>query len=44
MIYEYTVPWLTVENAHSRELALTWVESDREHLAVDSDANGSLRM
>ena len=33
MISEYTVPWLTVENPHARELALTWIKSKKEHVA-----------
>ena len=34
MIYEYTIPWLTVENAHGRELALKWIQSGKEHIAA----------
>ena len=34
MISEYTVPWLTVENAHARALALKWMKSKKEHIAA----------
>lgn len=34
MIYEYTVPWLTVENVHARELASRWIQSGKEHIAA----------
>jgi len=33
MIAEYTVPWVTVENAHARELAKEWMKSKKEHVA-----------
>ena len=33
MISEYTVPWVTVENANGRELALEWIKSKKEHVA-----------
>jgi 3-methyladenine DNA glycosylase AlkD len=33
MISEYTVPWVTVENAQGRELALQWTKSKKEHVA-----------
>jgi 3-methyladenine DNA glycosylase AlkD len=33
MISEYTVPWVAVENAHARELALKWIASKKEHVA-----------
>ena len=33
MIAEYTVPWVTVENAQGRELALQWIKSKKEHVA-----------
>ena len=33
MIAEYTVPWVTVESLHARELALEWIQSDKEHVA-----------
>jgi 3-methyladenine DNA glycosylase AlkD len=33
MIAEYTVPWVTVENADGRGLAVEWVKSPREHIA-----------
>ncbi|HMD84499.1 MAG TPA: DNA alkylation repair protein [Terriglobia bacterium] len=33
MIAEYTVPWVAVENAHARELALKWIASKKEHVA-----------
>jgi 3-methyladenine DNA glycosylase AlkD len=34
MISEYTVPWVTVENKHARELALKWIKSKKEHVAA----------
>lgn len=34
MISEYTVPWVTVENASARELALKWMASNQEHIAA----------
>jgi 3-methyladenine DNA glycosylase AlkD len=34
MISEYTVPWVTVENAHARALALEWIESKKENVAA----------
>jgi 3-methyladenine DNA glycosylase AlkD len=33
MIAEYTVPWVTVENAQGRELALQWMKSKKERVA-----------
>ena len=33
MISEYTVPWVTVENPHARELAKQWIKSKQEHVA-----------
>lgn len=33
MIAEYTVPWVTVENAQGRELALQWMKSKKEGVA-----------
>ncbi len=33
MIAEYTVPWVTVENPHARELAKQWTKSKKEHVA-----------
>ena len=33
MIAEYTVPWVTVENAQGRELALEWTKSKKEHVS-----------
>src|SRR5262249_36618780 len=32
MIAEYTVPWVTVENADGRELAKEWMKSKKEHI------------
>jgi 3-methyladenine DNA glycosylase AlkD len=32
MIAEYTVPWVTVENPHARELAKQWIKSSRNTL------------
>jgi 3-methyladenine DNA glycosylase AlkD len=34
MISEYTVPWVTVESPHARELALKWIKSKQEHVAA----------
>jgi hypothetical protein len=34
MISEYTVPWVTVENPHARELALSWIQSKKEHVVT----------
>lgn len=34
MISEYTVPWVTVENAKGRELALKWMDSKEESVAA----------
>jgi 3-methyladenine DNA glycosylase AlkD len=33
MIAEYTVPWVTVENPHARDLAMQWIKSKKEHVA-----------
>jgi 3-methyladenine DNA glycosylase AlkD len=33
-ISEYTIPWLAVENAKGRELALKWMKSKKEHVAA----------
>lgn len=32
MISEYTVPWVTVENAEVRALALAWMEARQDHV------------
>ena len=34
MISEYTIPWLAVENAKARELALEWMRSKKAHIAA----------
>ncbi len=34
MIAEYTVPWVTVENEHGRELAKEWMGSKKERVAA----------
>jgi 3-methyladenine DNA glycosylase AlkD len=34
MISEYTVAWVAVENPHARELAMEWMQSEREHVAT----------
>jgi 3-methyladenine DNA glycosylase AlkD len=34
MISEYTVPWMAVENAHGREMALKWIQSKNESVAT----------
>jgi len=31
---EYTVPWVAAESNHGRELALEWIESDKENVAA----------
>jgi 3-methyladenine DNA glycosylase AlkD len=33
MIGEYTVPWVTVESPHARDLAIQWIQSKEEHVA-----------
>ena len=33
MIAEYTVPWVTVDSKHARELALKWMKSKKEGVA-----------
>jgi 3-methyladenine DNA glycosylase AlkD len=33
MISEYTVPWVTIENAGARELAMQWIKSKKENVA-----------
>jgi 3-methyladenine DNA glycosylase AlkD len=33
MIAEYTVPWVTVENPHARDLAIHWMKSKQERVA-----------
>src|SRR5438105_5026549 len=33
MLGEYTVPWVAAEGRHGRELALQWIDSDKEHVA-----------
>jgi 3-methyladenine DNA glycosylase AlkD len=33
MISEYTVPWVAIENADGRVLALNWMKSKKEHVA-----------
>lgn len=32
MISEYTVPWVAVDNAHARDLAIRWMKSKNEHV------------
>lgn len=34
MIFEYTVPWVTIESAFARELAMQWIGSKKEHVAA----------
>lgn len=34
MISDYTVPWVAVEHAEGRALALAWIASKREHVAA----------
>ena len=33
-IYTYTVPWIAAESQHGMELALEWIKSKEEHIAV----------
>ncbi len=33
MIAEYTIPWVASENEHSRNLAMKWMKSKKEHVA-----------
>ena len=33
MVAENTVAWVAVENPRAREIALKWIESEREHIA-----------
>src|SRR5258706_5206049 len=33
MLREYTVPWVASESNHGRELALEWIESEKEGVA-----------
>lgn len=43
MISEYTVPWIAAESDHGFELAIEWIESDREAIASSGWATlGSL--
>jgi len=34
LIYDYSVPWVTIENAEARNLALEWIDSKQEHIAA----------
>lgn len=34
MIAEYSVPWVAVENAHGREMAMKWIKSKEERVAA----------
>ncbi len=34
MIYEHTVPWVTVESPHGFDLAAEWIKSKHEHVAA----------
>jgi len=34
MVSEYTVPWVTLENPHGRELATQWIHSPEAHVAA----------
>jgi 3-methyladenine DNA glycosylase AlkD len=34
MLSEYTVPWVASESKHGRELALEWIESEKESVAA----------
>jgi 3-methyladenine DNA glycosylase AlkD len=35
MIFEYTVPWVTIENPHARDLAIKWIDAKtKEHIAA----------
>jgi len=33
-ISEYTVPWIAAESAHGWDLALKWIDSEKEHIAA----------
>jgi 3-methyladenine DNA glycosylase AlkD len=33
MLSEYTIPWVTVESSHARDLALKWIKSKKENIA-----------
>ncbi|HSD14805.1 MAG TPA: hypothetical protein VLB74_09180, partial [Flavobacterium sp.] len=33
-IFEYTVPWVAAGSQHGFELAMEWIDSDEEHVAV----------
>jgi 3-methyladenine DNA glycosylase AlkD len=33
MVAEYTVPWVTVESPHARDLAIQWIQSKNEQVA-----------
>lgn len=33
MISEYTVPWVASESPYAHELAMEWIESEKEHIA-----------
>jgi len=34
MLSEYTVPWVAAESQHGRDLALEWIESEKESVAA----------
>ena len=34
LIFDYSVPWVTVENAEARNLALEWISSKEEHIVA----------
>jgi 3-methyladenine DNA glycosylase AlkD len=34
MVYEYTVPWVALESADPRALAMEWIASRKEHVAA----------
>ncbi len=34
MLSEYTVPWVAAESGHGREVALRWIESEKENVAA----------
>ncbi len=34
MLSTYTIPWVAAESPHGRELALEWIESEKENVAA----------
>ena len=44
MVCDYTVPWVTAESQHGRELALAWIDSKKEPVARSGWATMSSRV